>query len=308
MSVTRERFEQGMTYEAYKAQMTRNREQFEANEAAVTFDPDDLAFFAGLPHPLNVLVLAEDWCGDVIANLPVLGRLAQESGKLNLRIFLRDQNLDLMDQYLKDGQFRSIPTFVFFDADFNELGHWIERPARVTEQMAQLRQELFASDPALAGLDPDTPFGQLPEEARNRVRDAFARFRSENRDFANREVVREIRALLERGLPQARPTQQPQSVAQPRVPSRPARPTSNGAVKVSITYCAECGYQPQTLALTEALINSFMHELAEVELIPWQDGAFDVAIDGELVHSMARDGGFPEPEAIVQAVRERLAR
>ncbi len=307
MSVTRERFEQGMTYEAYKAQMTRNREQFEANEAAVTFDPDDLAFFAGLPQPLNVLVLAEDWCGDVIANLPVLGRLAQESGKLNLRIFLRDQNLDLMDQYLKDGQFRSIPTFVFFDADFNELGHWIERPARVTEQMAQLRRQLFASDPALAGLDPDTPFGQLPEEARDRVRGAFARFRSENRDFANREVVREIRALLERGLPQARPSQPAQGQVQPRVPSRPARPTGNGAVKGSITYCAECGYQPQTLALTEALINSFMHELAEVELIPWQDGAFDVTIDGELVHSMARDGGFPEPEAIVQAVRERLA-
>ena len=30
--VTRERFEQGMTYEEYKAQMTRNRERLEGNE------------------------------------------------------------------------------------------------------------------------------------------------------------------------------------------------------------------------------------------------------------------------------------
>src|ERR671933_306471 len=100
MSVTRERFEQGLSYAAYKEQMTRNREQLEANEQTMEFAPDDLAFFAQLPQTLNVLVLAEDWCGDVIANLPVLGRLAEETGQLTIRVFLRDQNSDIMDQYL----------------------------------------------------------------------------------------------------------------------------------------------------------------------------------------------------------------
>ncbi|HLG50435.1 MAG TPA: thioredoxin family protein, partial [Chloroflexota bacterium] len=66
MAVTRERFEQGMTYAAFKAQMTRNRERFEENERRFTPDPADLAVFQQLPRPLNVLVLAEDWCGDVI--------------------------------------------------------------------------------------------------------------------------------------------------------------------------------------------------------------------------------------------------
>ena len=33
-----------------------------------------------------------------------------------------------MDQYLNNGQYKSIPTFVFLDGDFNELGVWIERP------------------------------------------------------------------------------------------------------------------------------------------------------------------------------------
>ncbi|MEO7909525.1 MAG: Rdx family protein [Roseiflexaceae bacterium] len=48
-------------------------------------------------------------------------------------------------------------------------------------------------------------------------------------------------------------------------------------------------------------------ELASIKLIPWQDGAFDVVVDGELVHSMYRDGGFPASATIIDAVRGRLA-
>ena len=114
MAVTRDQFESGMTYDAYKAQMTRNREQFEQNEKDLDLKPEDKQAFSSLPRTLNVMALAEDWCGDVIANLPVLGRLAAESGTLDMRVFLRDQNLDLIDQYLKDGQYRSIPVFVFY--------------------------------------------------------------------------------------------------------------------------------------------------------------------------------------------------
>src|ERR1700758_3385778 len=92
MAVTREQFDAGMTYDAYKAQMTRNKEQFEQNEKDLQLSAADLGAFTGLPQTLNVLALAEDWCGDVVANLPILGRLAQASdGKLNLRVLLRDQ-------------------------------------------------------------------------------------------------------------------------------------------------------------------------------------------------------------------------
>ena len=74
-------------------------------------------------------------------------------------------------------------------------------------------------------------------------------------------------------------------------------------IKVTIAYCSECGYEPQTLALAEALMKEFRHELAEIELVPWYDGAFDVTVDGELVHSMFRDGGFGEPGMVIEAVR-----
>lgn len=78
-------------------------------------------------------------------------------------------------------------------------------------------------------------------------------------------------------------------------------------VKVAITYCAECGYEPQTLALADALMRTFQHQLASIELIPWYDGSFDVSVGGTLIHSMYRDGGFPEPATIIDAVQRRLA-
>ncbi len=79
-------------------------------------------------------------------------------------------------------------------------------------------------------------------------------------------------------------------------------------VKVRIVYCASCGYVPQTLELASALMHTFVYDLASIELVPWQDGAFDVAVDDDLVHSMYRDGGFPAHETIIEAVRARLKR
>ena len=78
-------------------------------------------------------------------------------------------------------------------------------------------------------------------------------------------------------------------------------------VKVTITYCAECGYEPQTLDLTNVLMRTFAHDLSSIELIPWYQGSFDVSVGGELVHSMYRDGGFPEHQTILDAVRAKLA-
>lgn len=195
MTVTRERFEQGMSYDAFKAQMTRNQDRFQANEQALALDPADVTVFTNLPQPLNILVLAEDWCGDVINNLPILGRLAAESGKLNLRVFLRDQNLDIMDQYLNQGQFRSIPVFVFFDEQFHELGRFTERPASVTERNARQQRELYAQHPEFGSSD--TPISQLPEDIRAQVMQATAASREASRAANNQDVVSALRHIVE---------------------------------------------------------------------------------------------------------------
>ena len=191
MTIDRARFDKGLTYEAYKDQMTRNRDRLEENEQRVELGKEDLAAFRALPRPVKVVVLAEDWCGDVIANLPVLGRLAKESGKLDVRVFLRDQNDDIMQGYLNKGQFKSIPVFVFFDDGFRELGHWIERPASVTEVRAKRRKDIFAAHPEFGS--PDAPVDQLAEDVRVRLQAELGKMRDETAKFANAEVVRELR-------------------------------------------------------------------------------------------------------------------
>ena len=194
MAVTRERFLTGLTYEQYKSQMTRNQDRFQANERALVLTPEQLAPFRALPKPVDVLVLAEDWCGDVIANLPILGRVAADTGKLNVRIFLRDQNLDIMDLYLNQGQFRSIPTFVAFDDDFREIGRFVERPASVTKLLAEKRAALYAAHPEFGS--PTDPADQLPDDVRLQVMQGMRAIRDEIAPFANAEVVREIARMV----------------------------------------------------------------------------------------------------------------
>lgn len=197
MAVTRERFNQGMTYDEFKNWMTKNRDRIEGYEGKVEISPDDLAFFKNLRSPLDVLAVGSDWCYDVLTNLPVLARLAQGSGKLNLRIFDRDENPDIRDQYL-NGTYQSIPVFVFFDENFNEIGHWIERPKSVTQLRADKRREVYQTHPEFGSAD--APVDQLPEDVRAKLQAATSESREDTVPWANSAVTRELRELVEAGL------------------------------------------------------------------------------------------------------------
>jgi Thioredoxin len=140
--VTKQRFLQGMTFQQYLDQMTTNKDKFMDGLAAVRVTPEQRAVFASRHDKLNVLVLTEDWCGDALTNFPVLARLVEGAPNVEMRVFLRDQNPDLMDQYLNRGLFRSIPVFVFFDGDMKEVARFIERPPKITEYMEQKQLEL----------------------------------------------------------------------------------------------------------------------------------------------------------------------
>jgi hypothetical protein len=110
--------------------------------AAVRVTPEERAAFSGRHEKLNVMVLTEDWCGDALTNFPVLARMVEGAPNVEMRVFLRDKNPDLMDQYLNRGLFKSIPVFVFFDKDMTEVARFTERPPKITEYMEQKQLEL----------------------------------------------------------------------------------------------------------------------------------------------------------------------
>jgi len=179
--VNLERFNKGLTYQEYVAQIKTNRDQFDKNYSEFQLKEEDKRFFQELNQrrgPIRVLVLGEDWCPDVYRGMPVMARIAEEAG-LEMRVFPRDQNQDLMNLYLNQGQFMSIPTIVFFDRDFNEMGHWIERAKAATEFMTRVREELTKS-------------GRSEEEVRAEAR----RRNLEIWDTWRQEQVRELRELL----------------------------------------------------------------------------------------------------------------
>jgi hypothetical protein len=83
-------------------------------------------------------MLAENWCGDVHRNSPLIAHIVDAMPGAELRVFFRDQNADLRDTFLNNG-YQSIPVVVFFDKDWNEIGRWMERAHAATTKAAVIR-------------------------------------------------------------------------------------------------------------------------------------------------------------------------
>ena len=94
---------------------------------------------------LRAIVLTEDWCGDAMLNLPILLRIA-EKAMIDVRILKRDDNLELMDQYLTNGKSRSIPIFIFIDKHGNEVAKWGPRAPKVQQFVDTTLASLPAKD------------------------------------------------------------------------------------------------------------------------------------------------------------------
>lgn len=74
------------------------------------------------------LVITESWCGDAAQSLPLFHLIASQTARITLRVILRDEHPELIDQYLTHGA-RSIPKLIAIDAQTGqELGTWGPRP------------------------------------------------------------------------------------------------------------------------------------------------------------------------------------
>lgn len=125
-------------------------------------------------EPQLWMVLTEHWCGDSAYNLPVLVHAAELSEQVDLRILPRDENLDIMDQYLT-GESRSIPKLVAFGEQGGERFQWGPRPAPAMRLFRDLRA---------AGKDKDAIIEEL-----------LAWYDDEGWRLVDRELAETIRAM-----------------------------------------------------------------------------------------------------------------
>lgn len=87
------------------------------------------------------LIITEGWCGDAAQNIPVIEKIASESVNIETRYVLRDENPELIDQFLSEGA-RSIPKLVSLDADTLEvIGSWGARPAAAQALFHELKRQ-----------------------------------------------------------------------------------------------------------------------------------------------------------------------
>ena len=96
--------------------------------------------FKNVTQPQTWLVITEGWCGDAAQNLPVLNKIASVSEKIDLKVVLRDDNLELMDLFLTNGG-RSIPKLIALDKDNNVLNSWGPRPTVATKMVSDFKEE-----------------------------------------------------------------------------------------------------------------------------------------------------------------------
>ena len=154
--MTPERYAQGMTFDEYMNVINVNKARFEEYYENVQLDSaqsDKLKELAASDGgPARMMVIGEDWCGDVVRELPVLARVAEAAG-LELRIFPRDENHDIMNEYLKEGLYMSIPVAVFYDQGHEYICHWIERSQTANREQGEIEAAIRSEQPDISDQD-----------------------------------------------------------------------------------------------------------------------------------------------------------
>ncbi|MDB4098704.1 thioredoxin family protein [Polaribacter sp.] len=115
-------------------------------DKTIKISEETIQEFQKVKQPQTWLVLTEGWCGDAAQSLPILNKIASDTASIDLKIVLRDENLDLMDLFLTNGG-KSIPKLIALDKDNNVLDLWGPRPNIATKMVADYKEKNGALDP-----------------------------------------------------------------------------------------------------------------------------------------------------------------
>ncbi|MDR6763007.1 hypothetical protein J2Y38_003225 [Flavobacterium sp. 2755] len=116
-------------------------------EKTIKISEDVISKLQHLNNHYIWLVISEGWCGDAAQILPILDKMAHASDKrIDLRIVLRDENDELMSQYLTNGG-RAIPKVIVICKEAGIVRtDWGPRPKGATELMNNHKRDVGPID------------------------------------------------------------------------------------------------------------------------------------------------------------------
>ncbi len=114
-------------------------------------------------------ILSEQWCGDAAQCIPLFYLLEQAfPEKIRLYLLCRDQNLELMDQFLTNGG-RGIPKLIQVNDQGEVTGTWGPRPAPAQKLVMEYRTQGRPYDTDLHTWYAKDKYATLQKEARDLV-------------------------------------------------------------------------------------------------------------------------------------------
>ena len=120
---------QGITWDEYFYSMQKYQRLMARNIAFCRLPEKDQELWKTANHIAHVLIFTEDYCPDSLNAIPPLMAIAKVA-PFDLRIMRRDEAPGRMISITGDEHPR-VPTFLFYDRDWNEIGRFVERPEAV---------------------------------------------------------------------------------------------------------------------------------------------------------------------------------
>ncbi|MFY0631822.1 MAG: thioredoxin family protein [Flavobacteriaceae bacterium] len=109
-------------------------------DKTIHLSEETLARVKDVTEPVTWLVLTEGWCGDAAQTLPIINKIADESDYIDLKIVLRDEHEDLMNEFLTNGG-KSIPKLIALNKNNDVIDSWGPRPSTPTQMVADYKKE-----------------------------------------------------------------------------------------------------------------------------------------------------------------------
>lgn len=138
MDVAKRRVQDTPTTDEYFEYYELGLHRMERTLKTFKVDEEALADLKSMNFSGKILIISEPWCGDASATVPAVSTFFEAAG-IETRVFLRDSDTSLIDQFLTNGT-QSIPKVLILDQDFSVTENWGPRPKYGNDLLVKFKE------------------------------------------------------------------------------------------------------------------------------------------------------------------------